>query len=132
MWIAGGVIILGAGAAALLLRKGGDQPAPGAAAGGAAATPAGTTPPAATAPAVAAAPTMGFIRLIGDLPNDAIIWLDTAQLSGMILRVLPGSYTLEVETEEFEPWERRVTVRAGDTLRVRVELELKADSTETP
>ena len=114
----------------LLRGRGRDSPAP---------------PPSAVAPAVdsaairaadsarAVAAAMGFVRVFGDLPEDAIIWLDTTRLQGLVARVTPGRYTLEVETTEFQPWERRITVRAGDTTRVAVELELlEADTTQTP
>jgi len=76
---------------------------------------------------------MGFVRIIGDLPDDAIIWLDSVQVSGLVQSVTAGRHNLEVETTEFQPWERRITVRAGDTTRVFVELELaEQDSTESP
>jgi hypothetical protein len=82
--------------------------------------------------AAAQAAAMGYIRVSGDLPDDAVIWLDSTRQRGRVFTVTPGSYDIEIETEEFEAWERRVTVRAGDTTRVRVELELKSDSTTTP
>jgi hypothetical protein len=81
-----------------------------------------------TASAVAPAPTQGFLRLFGDIPEDAIVWLSQRRVRGRVVAAAPGTYNLEIETAEFEPWERRITLRAGDTLRVRVELELKVDS----
>lgn len=76
--------------------------------------------------------TMAWFRIVGDLPDDAIIYLEETQKTGRIIQAFPGTWNLEIETSEFEPWERRITLRAGDTLRVNVELELKAqDSTVT-
>ncbi len=74
---------------------------------------------------------MGFVHVIGDLPDDAILWLDSTQQHGKTFAARPGSYNLEVETGEFQPWEKKITVRAADTTKVRVELELKSDSSQS-
>jgi hypothetical protein len=125
------VVLVGIGAVMMLKGRGGPEaPEPSAAA----ATPAADSG-ALRAADSAKAPTeaMGFVRISGDLPDDAILWLDTTQVTGRLLRVAPGRYTLEVETTEFQPWERRITVRVGDTVRVFVELELaEQDSTPSP
>ncbi len=93
-------------------------------------------PPASPVPATAAlapapAAAMGYLRISGDLPEGAIIWVDGTRKSGRVIPMAPGSYAVEIETSEFEAWEERFTVRAGDTTRVRVELQLKADSTQS-
>jgi serine/threonine protein kinase len=77
-------------------------------------------------------PTVGWIRVSGDLPDDAIIWLDSKEMKGLIFPASPGSHNLEVETSEFQPWETRIRVRLGDTLRVNVELELKPQPDSQP
>ncbi len=74
---------------------------------------------------------MGFVHVIGDLPDDAVLWLDSTQQRGKTFAARPGSYNLEVETGEFEPWEKKITVRVADTTKVRVELELKSDSSQS-
>lgn len=138
--IVAAIVVLAAAAAAFFLFGRGGSGAPAAAADSTPRAPAAardSAPPAQAAapdttpaaPAVAAA-TMGFLRVSGDLPDDVIIWVDSTQRRGRVIELAPGSYNLEIETAEFEPWERRFTVRAGDTTRVRVELELKADSTQ--
>ena len=68
---------------------------------------------------------VGFVRIRGDLPEDAIIWLDGRRMPGKVFQASPGGHGLEIETGEFQPWETRITVRTGDTLRVNVELMLK-------
>jgi len=73
----------------------------------------------------AAVPTVGWIQLVGDLPEDAILWLDTNQMNSRLFSATPGSHNVEVEADEFEPWERRVMVRLGDTIQVMVELNLR-------
>jgi hypothetical protein len=80
------------------------------------------------AAALAAASAGGWVRILGDLPEDAVMWFNGRPRRGRFLAVPPGRYTLEVETTEFEPWEREIVVRPGDTLRVRVQLELKQDN----
>ena len=77
---------------------------------------------------LAAVPTTGWIVLEGDLPEDAILWLDSTQMNSRIFAATPGQHNIEVESDEFQPWERRVVVRLGDTLKIFVELELRADS----
>ena len=77
-------------------------------------------------------PTVGWVRVIGDLPDDAIIWLDAKNTKGRVFQASPGSHALEVETGEFEPWETRIRVRLGDTLKIRVELALRQLSDSTP
>lgn len=76
-------------------------------------------------PAPAPAPTVGWVRVIGDLPDDAIVWLGEREMTGLLFQASPGSHALEVQTLEFEPWETRIRVRAGDTLKVFVDLVLK-------
>lgn len=136
--IVGAVVVIAAAAGAFVVfgRKGG-APTPAADTSAAAAPARDTSKAAAAAPRAdsaatpaAAAAAMGWLRVSGDLPDDAIIWVDSTQKRGRTFELAPGSYNLEIETNEFEPWERRFTVRAGDTTRVRVELELKADSTQ--
>lgn len=83
-----------------------------------------------SARAAAALPTTGFVRVTGDLPDDAIISVNGEPKDARTFALAPGTHTLEVESSEFEPFERRITVRIGDTTRVFVELELKSDSTE--
>ncbi len=91
-----------------------------------------TAPPAPAAATAPSAPDVGYVRVSGDLPDCAILWLDQSQVRGRVFPASPGVHTLEVETAEFQPWDTKITVRAGDTLRVRVELELKPppDSTQ--
>ena len=137
MIVAAIVVIAAAAAAFFLFGRGKGTPAvaadstPPAAAPDSARAPQAAAPDTTTpaAPAVAAA-ARGFLRVFGDLPDDVVIWVDSTQRRGRVIELAPGSYNLEIETAEFEAWERRVTVRAGDTTRVRVELELKADSTQ--
>jgi PEGA domain-containing protein len=144
------VVLLGGGGAAVILTRGRAAAAPDTTAHrpAAVATPApaptDSTPPradstvradsAAAAPAAAApaapAPTIGFLRLSGDLPDDAVISLDGEEMSGLFLRATPGRHEIDIESQDFLPWSRTVTVRAGDTLRVRIDLELKPDSTQ--
>jgi hypothetical protein len=129
--IAAVVIVVGIGAAVMLSRgKAGARVAPDSAQSRAPAQAPGDTARGAAAPATAAV-AMGFVRVIGDLPDDVILWLDTTRQPGRVFQAAPGSYNLEVETDEFQPWERRITVRAGDTTKVRVELELKASADST-
>jgi hypothetical protein len=77
------------------------------------------------APSAPLAPEVGYVRVRGDLPEDAIIWLDGRRMRARLFQASPGGHGLEVETGEFEPWEIRIMVRVGDTLRVDVELVLK-------
>jgi len=77
------------------------------------------------APSAPLAPEVGYVRVRGDLPEDAIIWLDGRRMRSRLFQASPGGHGLEVETGEFEPWEIQITVRVGDTLRVDVELVLK-------
>lgn len=129
------LIVIGAAAAAAVffLKGRREQPAPSP---GVAADTAATPPPAApvaaptpAAPAEStrgrpATPAYGWILVRGDLPADAIFWLDDGQFRSRLFRAAPGEHNLEVETGDFQPWERRITVRAGDTLRVQVDLVL--------
>jgi hypothetical protein len=130
--IVGGVALVGLAAvlAAVFMGKREKSAPPAAAAVDTARPAAPAVPTAPSAPAVA--PTVGYIRVSGDLPDDAIIWLDESQVRGRVFPASPGLHTLEVETAEFQPWDTKITVRTGDTLRVRVELELKVppDSTQ--
>jgi len=80
------------------------------------------------APSVPPAVELGYVRIRGDLPDDAIIWLDGRRMPTRLFQASPGGHGLEVETGEFEPWETQITVRVGDTLRVYVELVLKTPS----
>jgi hypothetical protein len=73
-------------------------------------------------PTAAAAPAIGWVRMRGDFPDDAIFWLDSNRMRGRLFQATAGEHNLEVETGEFEPWETTIRVRAGDTLRVNVEL----------
>lgn len=77
-------------------------------------------------------PTVGWVRVIGDLPDDAVIWLDANAMKGVIFQASPGVHALEVETGEFQPWEKRIRVLVGDTVKVYVELALKQLSDSTP
>jgi hypothetical protein len=138
--IAAVVVVAAAAVAVVMLRgRGGAPSAP-------TPVPAVTTPAVAPPPPPAAAtdtarppaettavvvPDVAFIRLIGDFPEDAVFLLDGEEVSGRLIRTTPGQHLVEVSSSEFEAWERRVTVRAGDTLRVFVELELKADTTRS-
>jgi hypothetical protein len=130
--IAAGIVAVLGGAAYILLGRG-KAAAPGAAAVPAppahqVAAPADTTHRQA---ADAAAAGVGYIRVIGDLPDEAIIWLDSTQQHGRTFSAAPGSYNLEIETDDFEPWEKQIAVRVRDTTRVRVELVLKSDSSQS-
>ena len=80
------------------------------------------------APSAPPAVEVGYVRVRGDLPEDAIIWLDGRRMPTRLFQASPGGHGLEIETGEFEPWETRITVRVGDTLRVAVELVLKTPS----
>ena len=84
------------------------------------------------APSAPPAAEVGYIRVRGDLPEDAIIWLDSRRMPARLFQASPGGHDLEIETGEFEPWETRITVRAGDTLRVTVDLVLKTPSDSLP
>ena len=77
-------------------------------------------------------PTVGWVRVIGDLPDDAIIWLGEEEMKSLTFQASPGSHALEVQTGEFEPWETRIRVRVGDTVRVFVDLVLKQPADSTP
>jgi len=142
-----GVLAVAAVAAFLLLGKGkrGEAPAtptapPAARESTTAQTPApaptaDTTKAATPAPATPAAPAargVGWIRIRGDLPDDVVFWLDGAEVSGRLFSASPGEHDLQVETAEFEPWDTTITVRAGDTLRVRVDLILKQQGPPNP
>jgi serine/threonine-protein kinase len=67
---------------------------------------------------------VGWIRVHGDLPDDAVIWLDSKRMRGSVFPASPGRHTIQVITDEFEPWESRIRVQLGDTLTVEVELVL--------
>jgi len=125
--IVGGVVVLGVVAAVFVLKgKKSDVPAP---------VPAAVTPaPVAAAPVPAAppAPTVGYVSILGDMPDDAIYWLDGKKMTGRIFEAAPGRHGLEVETGEFQPWEQRITVRLGDTTKVDVELVLIEPDSTTP
>jgi serine/threonine-protein kinase len=129
--IVGGVALVGVVAvlAVVFMGKREKSARPAAAAADTARPEAPAVPTAPAAPAVA--PTVGYVRVSGDLPDDAIIWLDEIQMRGRLFRASPGEHDLEVETVEFQPWKTTITVRAEDTLRVRVELELKVPSDST-
>ena len=73
---------------------------------------------------------LGYLRVTGDLPDDAIIWVNGEQKARGVIQLAPGTHTLEIETSEFQPWERSITVRARDTTRIFVELELPQDSAQ--
>lgn len=73
---------------------------------------------------------LGYLRVTGDLPDDAIVWVNGEQKARGVIQLAPGSYTLEIETGEFQPWERSITVRARDTTRIFVELELPQDTAQ--
>ena len=92
------------------------------------AAPANSAVPAAPQPAAA----VGYVRLRGELPEGAVVWLDERRVSGRLFQASPGSHSLQIETDDFEPYERSITVRAGDTLRVNVELTLKAPPDSVP
>lgn len=127
--IAVAAIVIVAGIAAAVFLSKGKSGAPAAAdtsAAPGAGRPATDTAKAAAPVAPATAAAVGFVRVFGDLPDDAVIWLEGTQQRGRTFQAAPGTYNLEVETAEFHAWERRITIRAGDTTRVRVELELKA------
>ena len=130
--IVGGVALVGVAAvlAVVFMGKREKSARPAAAAADTARPEAPAVPTAPSAPAVA--PTVGYVRVSGDLPDDAIIWLDEIQMRGRLFLASPGEHDLEIETAEFQPWATTITVRAGDTLRVRVELELKVPSDSTP
>lgn len=69
-------------------------------------------------------PTSGFVKVEGDLPGNAVIWLDSKRMPGTVFPASPGRHTLQVMTDEFEPWQSRIRVTLGDTLTVEVELVL--------
>jgi type II secretory pathway pseudopilin PulG len=69
-------------------------------------------------------PLVGWVRVHGDLPPNAVVWLDSKQMKGSVFPASPGRHTLQVMTDEFEPWESRIRVQLGDTLTVEVELVL--------
>jgi serine/threonine protein kinase len=78
-------------------------------------------------------PTVGWVKVHGDLPDDAVLWLDDQQrVKGPIFAASPGRHSLEVQTDEFEPWESKIRVRLGDTLIVEVELVLIRQSEPSP
>ena len=128
--IVGGVALLAVVAVAVVVSLGKREGATSPAADSArAAVPAVPIAPAARtdslAPSAQPAEEIGYVRIRGDLPDDAIIWLDGRRMPGRIFQASPGGHGLEIETGEFEPWETRITVRVRDTLRVDVELLLK-------
>ncbi len=145
--IVGGVVaVLVLGGAGMMLMRRGDSSPPAAADTTRTPSQAVATPPtaptsrdsisatsatdsAAAAAAAAAASGAGWIRISGDLPVDAVVWLDGAPRRGRIVQAPAGDHVIEIETGEFQPWDTTVSVRAGDTLRLRVELILKPDST---
>lgn len=130
--IVGGVALVGVAAvlAVVFMGKREKSARPAAVAADTARPAAPAVPTAPAAPAVA--PTVGYVRVSGDLPGDAIIWLDEIQMRGRLFQASPGEHDLQIETAEFKPWATTITVRAEDTLRVRVELELKVPSDSTP
>jgi len=77
-------------------------------------------------------PTVGWVRVDGDLPDNAILRLDHKQVKGMIFPAAPGRHSLEVQTVEFQHWQTGIRVRLGDTLTVEVELVLKQQSDSPP
>jgi len=129
----GGVALVGVAAVVVVVsmgkREGTARPAAAAADSAPAAAPAAPIAPSARADSMAPpaplAAEVGYVRVRGDLPEDAIIWLDGRRMPAKLFQASPGDHGLEIETGEFEPWETRITVRAGDTLRVNVELMLK-------
>jgi hypothetical protein len=74
----------------------------------------------------------GVVRVSGDFPDDVIISLDGEVKNSLTFTATAGSHLLEVESSEFEPFERRITVRNGDTTRVFIELILKEEPATTP
>ena len=130
--IVGGVALVAVAAvlAVVFMGKREKSASPAAAAADTARPEAPAVPTAPSAPVVA--PAVGYVRVSGDLPDDAIIWLDEIQMRGRLFQASPGEHDLEVETAEFQPWKTTITARAGDTLRVLVELELKVPSDSTP
>ena len=136
--VAGAVVLIGLGAGAyMMFGRGKASAAPEAPAASAPAAPE-TTPPATAAPAATPAPpptdtaaaVMGTIRVNGDFPEDAEIYVDAEEVTGRSFRVRPGRHTIEVQTNEFQPWTRTVTIRGNETVRVFVDLELKPDSSQ--
>jgi serine/threonine-protein kinase len=142
--IVGGVALVGVAAVVAVVSMGKrEEAAPPPAAAADSARAAAPAPPPALADSIApsgpradsiapSAPPLaaevGFVRIRGDLPEDAIIWLDGRRMPARLFQAPPGGHGLEIETGEFEPWESRIRVRVGDTLRVNVELVLKAPS----
>ena len=130
--VVGLIVIAGAAFAWMKLKGGGNGSAtpPDTAAHAVAPTPNAPrpTPPDST-PAAPATPAMGFVRLLGDLPDEFTFLADgTEQPVSRVYTLAPGPHTIELQSEEFQPWEGRITVKAGDTTKVRIELELKNDS----
>jgi len=134
--IVGGVALVGVAAVVVVVsmgkREGTARPAAAAADSARTAAPAAPIAPSARAdsmaPSAPLAAEVGYVRVRGDLPEDAIIWLDGRRMPAKLFQASPGGHGLEIETGEFEPWETHITVRAGDTLRVNVDLMLKTPS----
>ena len=131
--IVGGVALLAVAAVVVVMSMGKREGTTSSAADSArAAVPAVPIAPSARpdslAPSAPLAAEVGYVRIRGDLPEDAIIWLDSRRMPARLFQASPGGHGLEIETGEFEPWETQITVRAGDTLRVNVELMLKPPS----
>ena len=77
-------------------------------------------------------PTVGWVRVIGDLPDDAIIWLGATAMKGRRFQAAPGVHAVGIRTAEFLPWETRIRVRIGDTAKVYVELALVPPADSIP
>ena len=133
--IAGGVTVLAVAAIAIVLLTGKrEKPATPAAQAAESTSTAAPAAPTETAGTPTVVPTVGWIRIRGDLPDDAVFLVDEQEVSGPTLRVAPGEHHVRLESSEFETWDTTIAVRAGDTLRVRVDLVLKqpVDSTPVP
>jgi hypothetical protein len=77
-------------------------------------------------------PTEGWVRVIGDLPDDAVISLDRKRMSGWAFPAPPGIHSLAIASSEFQPYGTRIRVQIGDTAKVYVELLLKPSGDSIP
>jgi hypothetical protein len=93
-------------------------------------SPPGTPPADTAAPRVAdtvaaAAPVegnRGWIRLVGELPPEAVVWLNGRAVRGRVLAVTPDVHEIEVEAPDHESFTANVAVEPGDTTPVELRL----------
>ncbi len=119
---------LAAGGYFALKGRGGEAPAP--------------EPPPVDSAAIAAAAdsarraaadsSLGTILIAAELDEDAEIFLNGRQVTGLTHRVTPGAWDLELIVPGFQPYEETIVVTAGRTIRVEPDLVPEAVPGQVP